>query len=281
MERTGIHEVAELAGVSVSTVSRAFTHPELVSQKTRQKVMDAADRLDFNISRSAAALKSGQTYRIALLMNENITSWFNNQVVAGLESVFHPAGYDISLFQNIDTARNRRDFFANLPVRRNVDAVVVCSFAIEPSEVKQLKRARVPIVGINVPSAKAFDASISINDGETMQRATQHLINLKHHDFVYICSTPTAPMDASIDTRTQGFLRACENARTKKNALTWRVLTTSRGKNSANEAFPSLLSDEKLPDAICCQTDSIAIPLMVKLARYGLHAPCRLFHYRI
>ena len=118
MDRAGIREVAKAAGVSISTVSRAFTRPELVSERTRRKVLETADKLDFNISRSATSLKSGQSYRVAMLMNEEITSWFNTEVFAGIESVMHNAGYDVSLFQHVDTAENRRDFFTNLPVRR-------------------------------------------------------------------------------------------------------------------------------------------------------------------
>lgn len=55
MDKAGIREVAKAAGVSISTVSRAFTRPELVSERTRRKVLDVADRLDFNISRSATS----------------------------------------------------------------------------------------------------------------------------------------------------------------------------------------------------------------------------------
>ena len=94
MDRAGIREVAKAAGVSISTVSRAFTRPELVSERTRRKVLETADKLDFNISRSATSLKSGQSYRVAMLMNEEITSWFNTEVFAGIESVMHNAGYD-------------------------------------------------------------------------------------------------------------------------------------------------------------------------------------------
>lgn len=188
MGKADIYQVAKEAGVSISTVSRAFTRPELVSAKTRRKVLDVADKLDFNISRSATALKSGQTYRVAMLMNEEITSWFNTQTFAGIESVMHPAGYDISLFQHIDTAANRHEFFTDLPIRRNVDAVFVASFAIDPHEVEQLQRIHVPIIGINTPSSEGFDATISIDDEKGMYTAAQHLINLGHKHIVYPCS---------------------------------------------------------------------------------------------
>ena len=53
---TSIQDVAREAGVSISTVSRSFTRPDLVSAKTRERVLAIADKLNFSLSRSAAAL---------------------------------------------------------------------------------------------------------------------------------------------------------------------------------------------------------------------------------
>ena len=271
MGKADIYQVAKEAGVSISTVSRAFTRPELVSAKTRRKVLDVADKLDFNISRSATALKSGQTYRVAMLMNEEITSWFNTQTFAGIESVMHPAGYDISLFQHIDTAANRHEFFTDLPIRRNVDAVFVASFAIDPHEVEQLQRIHVPIIGINTPSSESFDATISIDDEKGMYTAAQHLINLGHKHIVYPCSE-AAGLDSSIDARAQGFINACKDAEGKHD-INWEVLSVPRGPAFADSALSALLAMDEFPDAICCQMDMMAIPLVLKLERYGHRTP--------
>lgn len=271
MGKADIYQVAKEAGVSISTVSRAFTRPELVSAKTRRKVLDVADKLDFNISRSATALKSGQTYHVAMLMNEEITSWFNTQTFAGIESVMHPAGYDISLFQHIDTAANRHEFFTDLPIRRNVDAVFVASFAIDPHEVEQLQRIHVPIIGINTPSSEGFDATISIDDEKGMYTAAQHLINLGHKHIVYPCSE-AAGLDSSIDARAQGFINACKDAEGKHD-INWEVLSVPRGPAFADSALSALLAMDEFPDAICCQMDMTAIPLVLKLERYGHRTP--------
>ncbi len=272
MSKAGIRDVAEAAGVSISTVSRAFTRPELVSHKTRDKVLQTADRLDFNISRSATALKSGQTYRVALLMNEEITSWFNVQVFAGIQSVMHEAGYDISLYEHIDTAETRREFFTTLPVRRNVDAVFVASFAVDSAEVEQLQRTHVPIIGINTPFTEGFDASISIDDEDGMFTAAQHLINLGHKHIVYTCSAATENMHSSIDARGRGFIRACEAAQASRD-LDWQVLTVPRGTEFVESTLAALLALDTFPDAICCQMDMMAIPLVLRLGRYGHESP--------
>lgn len=272
MAKASIRDVARVAGVSISTVSRAFTRPDLVSQRTRTKVLAAADKLDFNISRSATALKTGQAYRVALLMNEEITSWFNTEVFAGLNDVLHDAGYDISLFQHIDTAENRKEFFTTLPVRRNVDAVFVNSFSIDSYEVEQLKRVHVPIIGINTPSTSNFDASVSIDDEDGMFMATQHLINLGHHHIVYTCSQAADGIESSIDNRGRGFIRACKAAE-HNHDLQWQVLSVPRGREFADSALAALLALDQFPDAICCQMDMMAIPLVLKLERYGHTTP--------
>ena len=58
--KASIEDVARQAGVSTATVSRAFSRPDMVSAKTRAKVMEAAQQLDFSVSRMAGILKSGR-----------------------------------------------------------------------------------------------------------------------------------------------------------------------------------------------------------------------------
>lgn len=133
---TSIQDVAQKAGVSISTVSRSFTRPDLVSTKTRERVLAIADELNFSLSRSAAALKSGRSLRIAVLMSGHIRLWFTASVIEGLNEVLHAAGYDISVFQ-ISSIEERREFFEMLPVRRNADAVIVVSFDIGLTTIRQ------------------------------------------------------------------------------------------------------------------------------------------------
>ncbi|OZG61819.1 LacI family transcriptional regulator [Bifidobacterium lemurum] len=273
MARADIHEVAKAAGVSISTVSRAFTRPDMVSEKTRRKVLEAANRLEFTISRSAGSLKTGQANRVALLMNDTITSWFNVQVFAGLNATLRDEGYDIAVYDHIDTAETRREFFDTMPVRHNVDAVFVASIAIDPNEVGQLKSMHVPLIGINTSASDSLDASIRIDDEEGMFTATQHLIGLGHRRIVYVCSAASVSLDASVDARGRGFIRACESAVAAGRDLDWQTITVPRGPEFIDSALAELLALDRFPDAICCQMDMLAIPLVTRLARYGHRVP--------
>ena len=183
---TSIQDVAREAGVSISTVSRSFTRPDLVSAKTRERVLAIADKLNFSLSRSAAALKSGRSLRIAVLMSGHIRLWFTASVIEGLNEVLHTQGYDISVFQ-ISSIEERKEFFEMLPVRRNADAVIVASFDIDNNEIAQLASVGVPIVGINSvePEARGFTAAVNIDDVQGSTLAARHLINLGHRRITY------------------------------------------------------------------------------------------------
>lgn len=96
MIHSTIYDVAVRAGVSVATVSRTFAKPDIVTEATRKKVIEAANELDFAISRSATALKSKHTFRIAMLTGEAIVTWFDSNLYKGLTEVLQTHGYDVS-----------------------------------------------------------------------------------------------------------------------------------------------------------------------------------------
>ena len=185
MKSSSIQDVAQLAHVSISTVSRSFTRPDLVSKATRDKVMKAADELNFSISRSAAALKTGRALRIAVLVSGRLNLWFSSSIIEGLNEVFHDEGYDISIYQ-MSSTEERSEFFNMLPVRRNVDAVIVISFDIASNEIEQLRSIDVPIIGINssLPEERGFNAAVRIDDKQGSELAARHLMMLGHRDIV-------------------------------------------------------------------------------------------------
>lgn len=150
MIHSTIYDVAVRAGVSVATVSRTFAKPDIVTEATRKKVIEAANELDFAISRSATALKSKHTFRIAMLTGEAIATWFDSNLYKGLTEVLQTHGYDVSLYGIADTEQ-RMSFFDELPLRRNVDAVIVASFNVTMEEISNLQGMGVPLIGVNVP----------------------------------------------------------------------------------------------------------------------------------
>lgn len=107
--KASIEDVARQAGVSTATVSRAFSRPDMVSAKTRAKVMEAAQQLDFSVSRMAGILKSGRSHRVALLVGSSKLDWFTSRIIEGLNEVLRSAGYDL-VIQPIGDAGAREEW---------------------------------------------------------------------------------------------------------------------------------------------------------------------------
>ncbi|MFT8988129.1 MAG: LacI family DNA-binding transcriptional regulator [Bifidobacterium psychraerophilum] len=262
-----IHEVAKKAGVSISTVSRSFTHPELVSDKTKTTVLGIAADMGFSISRSATALKSGVSLRVALLLSDRLGSWFNSAVVEGLNSVLHPAGYDISIFQ-IESSRERKIFFDTLPTRRNADAVIVASFDVADSEVERLNTLNVPLIGINSATHNVYNASVRIDDEQGATLAFKHIVSLGHTSMVYVQTDPMNSLFFSVQQRKDAFLKCCEEA-----SISPRVLTATTSGSMSSNVLTQLFSLDELPTAVVCQEDGLAVPLMFQMARSGIRVP--------
>ena len=275
--KASIQAVAAEAGVSISTVSRTFAKPNLVLPETRSKVMAAAEKLDYRISRSAAALKTGQSFRVALLMSDPISTWFNSNTYAGLDSVLHPAGYDISIFEMAD-AHDRHEFFATLPVRRNVDAVIVNSFNIVPEEVEKLSNMKVPIVGINIPSINGFNATVSIDDRQAMHVAVEHLFSMGHRRIAYAYETSNdnnQNMVFSAEARLHGLMETAE-----KRKMTVERIAIRNYEDATNTILNSLLTMDPAPTALYCESDEPQelsvigfddVPLAAKIGLTTLH----------
>ena len=227
--KSSIQDVAQLAHVSISTVSRSFTRPDLVSKATRDKVMKAADELNFSISRSAAALKTGRALRIAVLISGRLNLWFSSSIMEGLNESFHDEGYDISIYQ-MSSAEERRAFFDMLPVRRNVDAVIVISFDIDSNEIRQLRSVDVPIIGINssLPEERGFSAAVRIDDKQGSELAARHLMALGHRDIAYIRTNRDVTLHFSVQgVSNRSWPAAKRTASRRACSLPTRARTTS------------------------------------------------------
>lgn len=187
----------------------------------------------------------------------------------GLNESFHDEGYDISIYQ-MSSAEERRAFFDMLPVRRNVDAVIVISFDIASNEIRQLRSVDVPIIGINssLPEERGFNAAVRIDDKQGSELAARHLMMLGHRDIVYIRSDREVTLHFSVQGRYESFMACCQ-----ANGVEPRVLVTDAGRNRISKVVTQLLSLDHMPTAIACQEDGIAVPLLFQLERNGFTVP--------
>jgi LacI family repressor for deo operon, udp, cdd, tsx, nupC, and nupG len=261
-------DVARRAGVSVATVSRALHGSPLVSAETAARVVAAADELSFAISRVASGLASGRLGRIGLLLGGSLQSWFNGTVIDAVYDRLTPADVELTIFRIQDQAERDR-FFTRLPARRNVDALIVASFALTPEERSRLQSLGVPLVYHN----QRVDGvpSVAIDDVEGARDGVRGLLALGHRRIAFVRSVSRRPgFRYSADRRIEGFRSAMAEAGVAEED---QLVIAARDLDAGDDVLRTALTDADPPTALAVDSDELAIGILAALVRAGLRAP--------
>ena len=120
-----LKDVAKLAGVSPSTVSRTLSGTIFVEEKTRERVMKAVEELQYHPSMTARALKAGKSYTFALMVPD-INSLYYPEIMRSMEKYAAEQGYTILLCNNSeDLEKERRS--TDLMISKGVDGIFCMS----------------------------------------------------------------------------------------------------------------------------------------------------------
>ncbi|MFV0518753.1 MAG: LacI family DNA-binding transcriptional regulator [Lachnospirales bacterium] len=182
-----IKDIASIAGVSVSTVSRVINNTGYFSESSRQKVMKVVRDYNFTPNTSARNLKVAETKNIALLI-KGITNPFFNKMLKVIEEQIAIRGYSLSIL-NVDDNINEIDLAIREVRDKNLCGVVFMggSFGCVEERFHQLK---VPSVLITVSAAedisKDLYASVKIDDFRGGFMATEYLISLGHREIGFV-----------------------------------------------------------------------------------------------
>lgn len=143
-----IKDVAKLAGVSTSTVSRAISQRVFVEEETRQKVLRAVEELGYQPNMFAKALKDGRTNTIAFLIPD-INSLFYPEVMKSIERYASEKGYSTILCNNNEDIQKEKQTMKML-LNRRVDGILCMSVEDDVSHWAQFQReSDIPVVLVN------------------------------------------------------------------------------------------------------------------------------------
>ncbi|OZG48726.1 LacI family transcriptional regulator [Bombiscardovia coagulans] len=276
MVRVTLHEVAQEAGVSDSTVSRALRGLDKVDEGTRERVRLAAERLHFSISRNASSLASGKTMRVSVLFADKLNTWFDSSVLQGVYEVLFREQYDI-IPNTVSTYGQLQSFFDRLPADNNVDAVIVTSINLEPGQTKVLERLTIPTVGLDSRTIDGFDASVLLNDRKGMHEAVSLLQRFGHRRIAFVGQPAPGEFKFSSQLRGTAFVQEARLAGYGDQQIfrfdTGKIADYRTYDEAVNAAAAQVLSLAPMPTAICVETDDFAVPLMASLRHYGIRIP--------
>jgi DNA-binding LacI/PurR family transcriptional regulator len=269
MARVTIEKVAERAGVSVATVSRALRGLPNVSPKTRDRVVSVAAMLNYRPDPNAARLAAGRTRTVAVGVVA-IPIWYTGQVVSGIEAVLTNQGYDLTLLLIADDfARSRAFGDVGGGVSKRADGAIIVDLVPTAPERSLLAEQRVPwvMVGADCPTID----SVVIDNVEGAASAARHLLDLGHRSIGLIAGGPAAFPSSGPPQRRAGFLRALDNAGVRFDPAMERVGDFSA--LGGYEAMQSLLGRRPRPTAIFAMSDEMAMGAMRACHEAGLDVP--------
>ena len=264
----GIKEVAEEAGVSTATVSRALRGLHHVNQQTREKIIAAAEKLNYPLISDRQNVVGGRTNAVGVVA-PYISRWYFSQVISGAEQALREAGLDLLLY-NFSQMKGRERLFQHHLLKGRVDALIVISLPPTEEEFDSMLSLGIPIALVGMDHAKC--ASIKIDDVAAARTATQHLVNQGHKKIGLMSGRPDDPFNFSVpQDRRNGFLQVLI-----ENGIEWDPSREVHGgftMHTAARAMDELLARPNRPTAIFCESDEMAFGVMQAIRRHGLKCP--------
>lgn len=263
-----IKEVAEHAGVSQMTVSRALNQKSLLRDETLQRVEEAIRDLNYRPNLMARGLAAGRSYYIGLIYNNPSRSYLGEILLGALQRC-RVGGHHLVIedFSPEAFALNPEEITQKLRVS-GLDAVILIPPLAENTEIiEMLKAIGMTYVLVAPRSANAVGLSVSMDDTAAAYAMTQHLIDTGHRRIAFI----NHPAHVSSAHRFEGYKAALARNKIKfsKSYIGQGAFTYESGMDAA----ANFLSLSKPPTAIFAANDDMAAGVIAAALQRGLKVP--------
>lgn len=183
MNRSSILEVAKLAGVSPSTVSRVTNNSSIVKVSTREKVQDAMKKLGYQPNSAAQSLSSKRSNTLGMVV-AMLDGPFYGPMISGVESVLRAHGKHLIIASGSGTAVGEEEAVEFL-LNRQVDGLILLTDGLGARYLEDLSK-RLPIYMINQTVESLSERNVLLDDVDGGYKATRYLIERGHTEIACI-----------------------------------------------------------------------------------------------
>lgn len=261
-----IYEVAELAGVSVATVSRVLNGNAKVSDRTKEKVITAVRTLGYVPNSIAQSLASNRTNRVGVMVSELHGPFFSSMLAVIEDELRQVNKHAVITTGHSDEAKEK-DAIEFLRSCR-CDVLILCVDAVSDEYLVELSQQNVPFVIINHDVSALSDRCFSIDNELGGYLATKAAIDHGHRNIAYVAG-PDFKEDARL--RLAGHRRALA-----ENSIEWDPELLVMGdyhEESGRHAFFQLYKRNVTFSALVCANDDMAAGAMFAARDQGLELP--------
>ncbi|MTI07946.1 LacI family DNA-binding transcriptional regulator [Roseibium denhamense] len=260
-------DVAAAAGVSTATVSRCLNNPELVTEKTLERVLAAVDHLGYSPNFSARALASRRTNMIGAIIPTMDNAIFARGLQAFQEEL-QKNGCTL-LVASSSYKQDLEEEQIKALTARGADALLLIGYHRDPGIYAFLEKRRIPVL-----VAWAYDPAkpylcVGFRNRDAMKRLAEKVLEAGHRKLGCI-TAETAANDRARE-RVDGIRDAMAAADLAPDTL--EIVETTYSIESGDQAFRQLMQDTDTPTAIMCGNDVLAVGALRAAADMGLRVP--------
>lgn len=204
-ETVKMKDVARLANVSPSTVSRVLSNSSLVAEETRRRVLEAVEILKYRPNRLGRNLRK-LTSKIVMVVFPDITNPFFSRIIQAVEEVARERGYYVLLGDTRNDIKLEREF-VELGKEKLVDGILLATARIPKEEILSLS-LQLPIVLACEYIENYSIPTVSIDNTRAAYEATEYLIRLGHRCIAFINGPKGIILSRD---RLKGYRKACED----------------------------------------------------------------------
>jgi len=251
-----IKDVAELAGVHPSTVSRVINNDSRISKKTKNKVLLIINKLGYTPNAVARGLKTKRTYTLGMLIPD-ITNPFFAEIARGVEDTANKNNFNVILCNTDDKLKKERTYLQILGTAH-----------IKDKSILELEKKKFPYILVSRNIEGLDKNCIIVDDIEGGMMATEYLIKLGHRRVAHI----TGPLKTrSALNRLKGYKLAL-----KKYEIEYRDELIGEGDfriKGGYQVTKRFLKLNEPPTAIFAANDLLALGAMQAIQKKNFHIP--------
>lgn len=268
-----IYDIAKIAGVSISTVSKALNNYSGINQETKNRILAIAKENGFQPNAMARSLATKQSHIIGFFLNDAINSGllhpFFQRVIQGSKRIIGNSGYDILFFSSTKFTEDRfeNDYLARA-IQRQVDGILMMGMDRNDIGAREIAQSQIPSMFIDLDFPGLRSGYVQSNNFEAARQVAHYLMSLGH---VKIALIGDQYHSKPGDDRSSGFVQGLLDHGLKLQ-LEWKTegdFTYEGGYTAMME----LLQNINRPTAVFALSDEMAMGAIAAIQNVHLRIP--------
>lgn len=262
-------DIAERAGVSVGTVSRAFNDKPDIDKVTKQKILDIAEELHYRPNAYARSLRAKRTRTIGIVIPD-ISDPVFAEILLSANTTAKAHGY-----QTIESILANRGFDVEEEIQaihtligKRIDGLLLQPEHEDPRYIHELRESPIPYVLMNRKFRSLETSFVTHNHEHGAYLAISHLLERGHRE---ICFVVRYPRTRTVQSRINGCCKALEEAGRSRDAL--RVVESGDSIKEAYDTTLNILDGNEVPTALFVWEDIMALGAIRAITERGLQIP--------